>query len=181
MSRKRLKKGVLKGGNETLESVVPLFLTAKEAQGVADKTVESYKSHLKTIGNCLDFSIRFDDLCKEDLDAMIVAMRHKGLAHNTIASYCRVMRTFLHWCAEESYTDVECPKIKPKETIKETYTDEDLEVLLRRPAKDADFTEYRNWVIINFLLNSGCRAGTISDIQNRDVFLDKKQVLYAGL
>ena len=177
MSKKRIKKGVLEGGNETLQSVIPAFLLAKEAQGVTDATIESYKSHFKTLGNYLDFSLTFEELTKEDLDEMIVAMRRKGLAHNTIASYSRVLRTFLHWCNEQCFTDLEGPKIKAKETIKETYTDEELEIMLRRPAKDASFSEYRNWVMINFLLNSGCRAGTISAIQNRDVFLDKKQVI----
>ena len=178
MARKRLKKGVLEPRNETSESVIPAFLTSREAQGVTEATIESYRSHFKTLSNYLDLSIRFDDLSKEDIDAMVVSMRHKGLAHNTVANYCRVMRTFLTWCNAEGYTDVEGPKIKPKETIKETYTDEELEILLRRPPKDADFPEYRNWVMFNFLLNSGCRAGTISAIQNRDVYLDKKQVLY---
>ena len=169
---------MISGGKETLQDVIPLFLTAKEAQGVTDQTILSYKSHLKTLGNYLDFSMPFEELTKDTLDDMIVNMRHKGLAHNSIASYCRVLRVFLNWCNGESYTDVEAPKIKEKETIKDTYTDEELEILLRRPAKDADFTEYRNWVIMNFLLNSGCRVGTVSAIQNRDVFLDKKQVMY---
>ena len=55
-----------------------------------------------------------------------------------------------------------------KETVKETYTDEELERLLKRPAKNCDFAEYRSWVIVNFLMNSGCRAATVRNIQNRE-------------
>ena len=69
------------------------------------------------------------------------------------------------------------PHIKDKETVKETYTDEELTLLLKKPGKNCDFTEYRNWVIVNFLMNSGCRAATIRNIQNRDVDMEARQVI----
>ena len=67
---------------------------------------------------------------------------------------------------------------KDKETVKETYTDAELMLLLQKPARSCDFCEYRNWVIINFLVNCGCRAGTIRNIQNRDVDFERKQVIF---
>ena len=69
------------------------------------------------------------------------------------------------------------PHIKDKETVKEAYTDEELTMLLKKPGKNCDFTEYRNWVIVNFLMNSGCRAATIRNIQNRDVDMEARQVI----
>ncbi len=109
---------------------------------------------------------------------MIVSMRAAGLAHNTVATYVRVVKTFLNWCNEEGLTDLRIKGIKEKETIKETYTDEELEKLLKKPDKNCNFCEYRNWVIVNFLLNSGCRAATIRNIQNRDVDLSRNQVIF---
>ncbi|MBR2882654.1 MAG: tyrosine-type recombinase/integrase [Prevotella sp.] len=69
------------------------------------------------------------------------------------------------------------PKYKPEETVKETYTDEDLLVLLEPPAPTCRFSVYRTWVIINFLLNSGCRAATVRNIKNCDVDLEQHQVI----
>lgn len=112
------------------------------------------------------------------IDEMIVTMRASGLAHNSVATYVRMVKTFLTWCNEEGLTEVKIKGLKEKETVKETYTDEELEKLLVKPKKDCHFCEYRNWVIINFLLNSGCRAATIRNIQNRDVDLQRKQVLF---
>ena len=103
-------------------------------------------------------------------------MRNSGLAHNSISSYTRVLRTYLKWCREQDYTTVVMPPIKDIETVKETYTDEELRALLQKPDKHCDFTEYRNWVIINFLMNCGCRAATIRNIQNRDLDLSSRQV-----
>ena len=70
------------------------------------------------------------------------------------------------------------PKIKDKETVKETYSDEELERLLKKPKSNCDFTEYRNWVMVNFLMNCGCRASTIRNIQNGDVDLSARQIIF---
>ena len=43
------------------------------------------------------------------------------------------------------------------DTIKETYTDEELRVLLQKPnMRKCNFSEYRNWVVINLLVNKWC-------------------------
>ena len=45
--------------------------------------------------------------------------------------------------------------------MKETYSDLELSALLKKPdIRKATFAEYRDWVIINFLLNCGSRAAT---------------------
>ena len=68
---------------------------------------------------------------------------------------------------------------KGEETIKETYTDRELEALLKKPdIRKCTFAEYRNWVIVNFLLNSGSRAATIRAILIRDVDLENSLVYY---
>lgn len=109
---------------------------------------------------------------------MVISMRQSELAHNSICSYLRVFRTFLNWARKAGYTELEMANYKDKETVKETYTDAELMLLLQKPARNCDFCEYRNWVIINFLVNCGCRAGTIRNIQNRDVDFERKQVIF---
>ena len=42
--------------------------------------------------------------------------------------------------------------------------------------KKCTFAEYRNWVIINLLLNNGCRAATIRNIQIKDVDIENKVI-----
>ena len=120
----------------------------------------------------------FGAVQQADLDRMIVSMRQNGLAQNSISSYLRVFRTFLHWCAKEGYTTLDIPNYKQGETVKETYTDEELLRLLKKTTPDCNFCEYRNWVIINFLLNSGCRASTVRNILIGDVFLPDSQIIF---
>ena len=160
------------------EEIFPRFVNAQMAKGVSDKTVLTYNRHFRSLGYHLDMTMTFNELTKEALDSMLVSLRKSGVSPNTISSYARVFRTFLKWCRAEGYTDLSLPNIQDKETVKGSYTDEELIALLRKPAKDCDFCEYRNWVIVNFLINSGCRAGTIRNIQNRDVSLSDKRVIY---
>ena len=161
MSRKQLFR---QSNNQTVAEIFERFVASQTAKGVSDKTIQNYYSHLHSLQKHLDFSAPLATLTKEDLDNMVISMRQSGLAHNSISSYLRVFRTFLNWARKAGYTELEMANYKDKETVKETYTDAELMLLLQKPARSCDFCEYRNWVIINFLVNCGCRAGTIRNI-----------------
>lgn len=79
---------------------------------------------------------------------------------------------------QQGYTDLTVPNYKQVETVKETYTDDELLRLLKKPATDCNFCEYRNRVIVNFLLNCGCRAATVRNILIGDVLLTDSQILF---
>ena len=174
MSRKLTLRGQF--GKSVME-VFEDFIISQNAQGLSESTLATYRYHIRSISNHLDIQKSMDELTRKDLEAMVVSMRASGLAHNSIASYCRVLRTFLNWCRRGGMNVPELPNIKDKETVKEAYTDEELLALLKRPKKNCSFCDYRNWVIVNFLLNSGCRAASLRNIQNRDVNLDTRQVI----
>ena len=160
-----------------LAEVFEDFVISKTAQGVSEVTIATYHQHLRSISNFLDIQKPMDTLTRRDLEAMVVSMRASGLAHNSISSYCRVLRTFLNWCSRNGMTAPELPNIKDKETVKEAYTDEELMALLKRPDKNCSFCDYRNWVIVNFLMNCGCRSSSVRNIQNQDVNLEARQVI----
>ena len=172
---KRITMNAQKGA--TYAEVFARFITARTAAGVSDITIRNYHNNLHTVSKYLDVDTPLDRLTKKQLDDMVVEMRQAGLAHNTITTYARIVRTFLNWCNREGLTSITMPNMKDKETVKETYTDSELVRLLKKPEKGCDFTEYRNWAIVNFLMNSGCRAATIRNIQNRDVDLDARQII----
>ena len=164
--------------NKTIAEVFEAFVFSQSAQGLSDSTLKSYGYHLHCISKHLNIHEPMEELSKSKIEAMIVSMRKSGLAHNSISSYCRVLRTFLGWCKREGIDVPPMPPIKDKETVKDYYSDDELLRLLKRPGKKATFCEFRNWVIINFLLNSGCRASSLRNIQNRDVDLDAQQVVF---
>ena len=155
------------------------FLRERKAEGVTEKTIQSYHNIFHSIGKHLDLSMGIDELTKNDLTGLVCALKDKGLSDNTINSYTRHLHSFLEWAKKENLTDVTLAIYKPCETIKDTYTDEELRKLLKKPnMKTVKFFDYRNWVIINFLVNSGCRASTVRNILIKDVDIDKGLVTY---
>ena len=163
----------------TMEEIFADFLTSRKAKGLADKTLQSYEQQFRAVARHLDVKTDIAMLQKADLDAMIVSMREAGLSSNSINSYTRTLKSFFSWCNEQGITRLNIPLYKAEETVKETYSDAELSVLLKKPdIRKTTFAEYRDWVIINFLLNCGCRAATVRAIQIRDVDLDGGVVFY---
>ena len=164
---------------ETATETFERFLLTKRAHGIKTKTVDTYSQHFHAISKHLDTSREVAEMTSEDLQNMIISMQESALSPNSIKSYTITLKAFLSWCNSEGITNLNIAKYKGEETIKETYTDEELFILLQKPnMKKCSFAEYRSWVIINFLVNCGCRASTIRYIQNRDVDLDS-HVIYA--
>jgi integrase/recombinase XerD len=60
------------------------------------------------------------------------------------------------------------PKVDKK--LKETYTDSELAVLLKKPdLKMCSFSEYKIWVFSNYLLGTGNRLSTALDLKIEDI------------
>jgi len=153
------------------------FLYFKTSQGVTDKTLQSYRSHFKSISKYLDTSINLSDLKREHIHLMILEMRQSNLSPNSIASYVRALKAFLSWSKNEGLCNITIPSYRTEETVKETYTDEELTLLLKKPnVNKVRFSEYRTWVIINFVMNSGARASTIRSILIGDLDLSNALV-----
>lgn len=163
----------------TIEETFKDFIVSKRSKGLAEKTLESYQFHFHSIEKHLDVTQDVATLQKEDLEMMIAEMRGAGLAANSILSYTRTLKSFFSWCNAEGISTLNIPLYKGEETVKETYTDNELAALLKKPdTRKSSFAEYRDWVIINFLLNSGSRATTVRAIQIRDVDLKNRLVYY---
>ena len=163
----------------TIEETFSDFIISKKTKGLAEKTLQSYQSQFQAVARHMDVKMDIAMLQKADLDAMIISMRDAHLSPNSINSYTRTLKSFFSWCNEQGITRLNIPLYKAEETVKETYSDAELSVLLKKPdIRKATFAEYRDWVIINFLLNCGSRAATVRAIQIRDVDLDGGMVFY---
>ena len=163
----------------TIEETFSDFIISKKTKGLAEKTLQSYQSQFQAVARHMDVKMDIAMLQKADFDAMIISMRDASLSPNSINSYTRTLKSFFSWCNEQGITRLNIPLYKAEETVKETYSDAELAALLKKPdIRKATFAEYRDWVIINFLLNCGSRAATVRAIQIRDVDLDGGMVFY---
>ena len=163
----------------TIQKAFDSFLMSKSCEGVTNKTLSTYEGHLRCISKHLNIFLLLSELEERDLQLMIISMRRSGLAPNSIASYIRTFKSFLTWARSRDLTTVSLPQYKAEETVKTTYTDEELEILLKKPnLSSCSFAEYRDCVIINFLMNSGARSSTIREILIKDVDLKTGLLTY---
>lgn len=171
----RRKSKITMTPGESAAEAFERFLLTKRAGGVKNKTIETYSQHFHAISKHLDTTQGIEELTADDLKSMIVSMQESGLSPNSIKSYSITLKAFLSWCNSEGITTLNMAKYKGEETIKETYSDEELLLLLQKPnTKKCTFAEYRSWVIVNLLVNCGCRAATVRSILIRDVDLSSR-------
>lgn len=161
----------------TVEETFKLFIASSSAKGLTEKTLKTYQHHFNAVFKRADSTIDITEFSQQQMNELIAELRKEGLSDNSINSYTRTLKAFFSWCNANGYTNFNISLYKASEAIQETYTDEELLLLLEKPKKNCSFAEYRNWVIINFLINSGCRAMTIRNIQNQDVDLINHQIV----
>ena len=163
----------------TFEEGVKKFLENRKVRGLAEKTIKSYDAVFKAVYKYIPYDTDLVTITEEDINKAIVSMRESGLSPNTIQSYTRSLKAFFRYMSEEDICDIRIKLYKGEETVKDTYTDAELRRLLKKPnLKTCNFCEYRNWVIINMLLNSGMRAATLRSILIKDVNIDNKTIVY---
>lgn len=165
--------------SKSVEECFEDFINSKRANGLREKTLKTYSQQFQAISKELNTEMEIGELSKRDVEKMVVSMRDRGLSANSIRSYTAMFKSFLSWCSEEGLCDVSIKSYKAQETVKTTYTNDELKALLQKPnTKSCSFAEYRNWVIINMLLNSGCRAATIRNIKIQDVDIQSSIIQY---
>jgi len=164
---------------EKVFNVFMRWIDAKKAEGVTNATIDSYKSYFIMISVRLDVSVPIDRLTEASIKNMILKAQDGGLSSATIRGMTATLKSFLHWCRDERLSDLDVKLYKADEAVKETYTDEELVKLLKKPdVKKCGFVEYRCWVIINLLLNSGMRSGTLREILIKDVDMDNSLIYF---
>jgi integrase/recombinase XerD len=144
MPKNKMPMTLCKDDELSFSAAFELFLVDGAARGLSEKTNSTYRCHLQGMAHYLDTEMPLSKLQRSHINTMIVKMREKDLATNTISSYVRVLTTFLHWCDREGYCHVDPPKFKQVETVKETYTDDELIALLRRPSPTCRFSILSN-------------------------------------
>ncbi|MCR1971669.1 tyrosine-type recombinase/integrase [Clostridium cochlearium] len=121
------------------------------------------------------------DIKTTTIENYVIFMKEKTNANDTtVNTNIRTTRTIFYYFMKLGYMDkfkIQLPKMN-KQVI-ETYTDEELEILLEKPnLNKCNFIEYRNWVIVNFLIGTGCRLRTLINIKIEDLDFENDVIIY---
>ena len=166
---------------DTLSEVKEIFIADKESQGKAKKTLmcyeESIDKFIKYNGDCVASDLNIGNI--------IAYRRHmvkeEELKTASINHYLRDLRTFINYGIDNGFitNKIKVEMVSGQEEIKDTYTDEELAKLLRRPNNINDFVEWRTYVMVCYILATGARADTVVNIAMADIDLSRRIVRIA--
>ena len=139
-----------------------MFKNEKKILGLSESTLQNYEDSLKRFMDymeCTDAPIQEIDY--DDVLSFTQGLQEEELSVSSINHYLRDIRAFFNWCSKSGYCrKIEVKLVKGQETVKETYSEEELKALLEKPQGDS-YCEWRCWAIINWILATGNREKTV--------------------
>ncbi|MDC7243814.1 MAG: site-specific integrase [Sphaerochaetaceae bacterium] len=176
MERIRIKNESKKG----FDSAFNEFINEKSIEGLSEKTLEKYSICWNEFVGSISADST-DVISNTSVNEYIAYLKaFTGACDITRRVRIQQVRVAIYWFQNRGYTPrfkIKLPKAVTK--VKDIYTEEELKRLLVKPnLHKCDFSEYRNWVVVNFLIGTGCRANTLVNIKVKDVDLVNAQVRY---
>ena len=142
-----------KTNSMTLEEAYQKFIKVREILNVSKATIKHYNCTYNQLIQYLDKDTLCDTINIHTIYGFIdfLKNRNSDIKIKSINTYLIDLRAFFNYLADEEIMEhFKLSLLRDDEKIKETYTDSELEKLLRKPnMKRASFAEYRNWVIVN--------------------------------
>ena len=163
---------------ENLEQdLVELFLSAKRIEGCSEKTLKYYNATIQAMLTCVGKGVRH--IVTDDVRSYLTEYQEKNQSSKvTIDNIRRILSSFFSWLEDEDYI-LKSPvrrihKVKTGTNIKETYTDEALELM-----RDS-CTELRDLAIIDMLASTGMRVGEMVLLNRADINFNERECVVFG-
>lgn len=161
-----------KNNNKTFDQGYDEFILNCRVRNLSPETIKHYDSTMMTIYKFIPPKTPIKDITINVVNNFILSCKSNlNVKDVTINTYLRGLRAVMYYFMKLGYLDeFKITNIKFDKHIIETYTDSELKLLLKKPSiKKCTFTEYRSWVLVNFLLGTGCRVGSLVEIRNKDI------------
>ena len=166
-------------GNEEIseQNLVGLFLSAKRIEGCSEKSLKYYESTITSMLSELGKSVKH--IVTDDIRTYLTEYQaRKQSSKVTIDNIRRILSSFFSWLEDEDYI-LKSPvrrihKVKTGTNIKETYTDEALELM-----RD-NCTELRDLAIIDMLASTGMRVGEMVLLNREDIDFNERECVVFG-
>lgn len=154
-----------------------IFLSAKKIEGCSEKALIYYRNTIQQMLDSVEKSVC--SIGTEDLrDYLADYQAEKKSSKITIDNIRRIFSSFFAWLEDEDYI-IKSPvrrihRIKSGSTIKETYTDEQLETM-----RD-NCGNLRDLALIDILASTGMRVGELVLLNKEDISFDERECIVFG-
>lgn len=162
---------------ETNEELLAMFISAKRVEGCSEKTLKYYNSTILRLFETVSLHathIKTDDLRNYLSDYQQNSQCSKGNVDNIR----RILSSFFAWLEEENYI-IKSPvrrihKIRSSKTVKETYSDESLEIMRDQCGC------LRDLALIDLLSSTGMRVGELVRLNRADIDFENRECVVFG-
>lgn len=162
--------------NENID-YIELFVSAKRIEGCSEKTLHYYS---QTINSVIEYiGKEIPHITTEDLRLYMTNYQdNRKSSKVTIDNIRRILSSFFAWLEDEDYI-IKSPvrrihKVKSATTIKETYSDENLEQM-----RD-NCDELRDLALIDILASTGMRIGELVLLNREDINFEERECIVFG-
>lgn len=162
---------------ETERVLLETFLAAKKVEGCSDKSLRYYYSTINKMLTTVDKTAKH--ITTDDLRQYLDSYQKSSKASKvTIDNIRRILSSFFSWLEEENHI-LKSPvrrihKVKTGKTVKETYTDEALEIM-----RDSCETD-RDLAMIDLLASTGMRVGEMVKLNRSDIDFQERECIVFG-
>ena len=167
----------VKSEEDDSKALLDLFLAAKRVEGCSEKTLKYYQTTIDAMVSSVGRSVRH--ILTEDLRAYLTEYQSRNQSSRvTIDNIRRILSSFFSWLEDEDYI-IKSPvrrihKVKTMSSIKETYSDEDLEKM-----RD-NCVEPRDLAMIDMLASTGMRVGEMVLLNRDDIDFSERECVVFG-
>ena len=162
---------------ERSSDMLSLFIAAKRVEGCSEKSLRYYESTIRNMLEAIDKASR--QITTEDLRSYLDTYQRRGTVSKvTLDNVRRILSSFFAWLEDEDYI-VKSPvrrihKVKTGKAVKETYSDEALE-LMRDHCDNS-----RDLAMIDLLCSTGIRVGELVKLNRNDVDFENRECIVFG-
>ncbi len=162
---------------KTTEQLKTAFIESKHIEGCSEKTLNYYNMVITSVINHVKKEVL--EITTEDLRNYLTEyQKEKNSSKVTIDNIRRILSSFFSWLEDEDYI-IKSPvrrihKVKTNVSIKETYTDEELERM-----RD-NCTELRDLAMIDMLTSTGMRVGEMVLLNKADINFSERECVVFG-
>ena len=153
------------------------YIAAKRVEGCSEKTLRYYESTIRNM--LLSVGKLAKEISTDDLRWYLDSYQRRNNASKvTVDNVRRILSSFFSWLEEENLI-LKSPvrrihKVKTGKTVKETYTDEALEIM-------RDHCENtRDLAIIDLLSSTGMRVGELVKLNREDINFQERECIVFG-
>lgn len=176
----------------TLDEAYSRFEKYSKSKNLAEETIDTYYRNYIYFCEFLKYHeehtkeqiTKCSQITEDIMIAYIAFMKdEKTIKDVTINTRITHVKAFFMYCFERSYMQYfKIQKIRAQKTIKELYTDTEMDILLTKPdITKCCFEDYRNWVIANFLYATSIRLGSIVEIKIKDISFQTMKIFIGHL